>query len=286
MHLGRQFQERLISGSVGFLALYFTIFFSNLSFFQPFFILFTAIATGVALYEYYCLTVQKGFSPLYKIGILSSSIYILGVGYTIYFPQLSELPSFILLGTLLLCFLYYFQKGESPLGNLAVTLFGILYVTLPLACVIKINYFFPFGGAEDGRLWLAYVLAVSKITDVAAYFTGMLKGKSKLAPNISPKKTKEGAIGGLLAAISLSFLFGLASAFGLIPFHLTLWQSLWIGSLLSILAQLGDLTESLLKRDAKVKDSNDLPGLGGMLDIIDSLVFTLPFLYLLLQLLK
>lgn len=286
MHLGRQFQERVISGSIGFLALYFTILFSDRSFFQPFFILFTALATAVALYEYYFLTAQKGFSPLYKIGILSSSIYIFGVGYTIYFPNVSELPSFILLGTLLLCFLYYFQKGESPLGNLAVTLFGILYVTLPLACVIKINYFFPFGGTEDGRLWLSYVLAVSKITDVAAYFTGVLKGKNKLAPNISPKKTKEGAIGGLCAAIGLSFLFGLASTFHLFPMHITLWQSVWIGLLLSILAQLGDLTESLLKRDAKVKDSNHLPGLGGMLDIVDSLVFTLPFMYLLLQLIK
>lgn len=268
--------------------LYFTILYSFTPFFKPFFILCNAALIGAALYEYYRLAEHKGFSPIKTYGIGCSTLYILSVGYTLYYPTLHELPSFVLLGTLLVCFLYYFRKGDSPLVNLAITLFGILYITLSLSCGLKINYFFPPEASEDGRLWITYVLAVSKITDVGAYFTGKWKGHAKLAPSISPKKTKEGALGGTLAAFTLSICFGIISTiYGeSLPFHLTIWQSIWIGLLLSVLAQLGDLTESLLKRDAGVKDSSHLPGLGGMLDIVDSLVFTFPIMYLLLQLLK
>jgi phosphatidate cytidylyltransferase len=155
-------------------------------------------------------------------------------------------------------------------------------LTLPISCALRINYFFPTHALEDGRLWLAYVLLVTKMTDIGAYFCGKIFGKNKLAPSISPKKTVEGALGGLGAALLTSLIFAFfASHFA--PFHMTFLQSIWIGITMSILAQLGDLSESLLKRDAGVKDSSHLPGLGGMLDIVDSLVFTLPLMYLLLK---
>ena len=168
------------------------------------------------------------------------------------------------------------------MGNLAITLFGIIYLTLPISCALRINYFFPEQAAQDGRLWLAYVLLVTKMTDIGAYFCGKTLGKNKLAPSISPKKTIEGALGGLGAALITSLIFTLLAS-TLTIFPMSFLQSIWIGIAMSVLAQLGDLSESLLKRDAGVKDSSHLPGLGGMLDIVDSLIFTLPLMYLLLK---
>src|SRR5262249_52359659 len=94
----------------------------------------------------------------------------------------------------------------------------------------------------------------------------------------SPKKTWEGAISGFVAALGTSVLLR-----QLLPLDLALWQALFLGCCISILAQFGDLAESLLKRDMNLKDSNQVPGIGGVLDILDSLVFTSPFIYLFLK---
>lgn len=281
--ISKNLRDRLIVGSATFLIVTLSILYSFAPLFKPIFIFLFASVIAAALYEYYCLAKQKGFSPLVVCGILCSLVYIACLGYSFYSPGASELSLFAVLIASLACFLYYFNAGESPIGNLAVTFFGMIYLTIPLSCGLKINYFFPEGSLEDGRLWLGYVLIVSKITDTGAYFTGKFMGTKKLAPSISPKKTVEGAIGGTLLALLASFAFASLSAFLGLKFHATVLQSFWMGIVISVLAQLGDLTESLLKRDAGVKDSSHLPGLGGVLDCVDSLVFTLPFVYLLLQ---
>lgn len=283
--MSRQFKQRVLISSLSILALVFCIYYSFTSVFKPIFILINAGIIGLALLEYYQLAQHKGFQPLTFAGIGSTIIYIIAISFGLHHVQLAELPSLILLGSLLLFFLMFFKDHGSPLGNLAVTLFGIVYLTIPLGCAIRINYFFPIDALEDGRIWLAYVLIVSKITDIGAYFCGKIFGTTKLAPSISPKKTIAGAIGGGVLALIASILFFVFSpnAALLAPFKITLWQSIWIGFLICILAQLGDLAESLLKRDAGVKDSSHLPGLGGILDVMDSLVFTLPLMYLLLK---
>lgn len=135
-----------------------------------------------------------------------------------------------------------------------------------------------------GREYLFMVLSIAWIGDSGAYIIGTKWGKHKLIPRISPKKSLEGAVGGLC--------FSLLAALLARWFFITPWASRWfnldlhiihyivLGVLLGAVGQLGDLAESLLKRDAKVKDSGGIiPGHGGLLDVIDSLLFTAPVMY-------
>lgn len=232
----------------------------------------------LALIEYYHLAEEKGFRPAIVTGVATAIAYIGTLALNFYDIDSHYLPTIILWGSLLLIFLVHF-KSPSPFVNVAITAFGIIYLIIPLTCAMRINYFFP-PNFQDGRLWLSFVLLVSKATDVGAYFCGKLFGKTKLAPSISPQKTIEGSIGGLALSLVVSVLF---SKLITTTFHMTLGQSIWIGILISMLSQFGDLAESVLKRDAGVKDSSRLPGLGGALDVLDSLVFTIPFMYLLLE---
>jgi phosphatidate cytidylyltransferase len=137
----------------------------------------------------------------------------------------------------------------------------------------------------DGRWWITYLLVVTKITDIGAYFGGNLWGRRKLAPNISPKKTIEGAVVGLGCAVLASFIFHLCSEYTRY-FRLGVYEWVFLGLILGAVGQFGDLSESLLKRDANKKDSNALPGLGGVLDSLDSILFTAPIIYIYLQFIK
>jgi phosphatidate cytidylyltransferase len=278
----RQFKQRLLISSLGILGFAISIYLSYTSFFKPIFVLLNAGIISLALMEYYNLARHKGFQPHTAFGVGSSIAYIIALSMSLHNPSFATFPSFVLLASLLLLFLLFFKQQSSSLGNMAITLFGIGYLTIPLSCALRINYFFPPNALEDGRLWFAYVLLTSKMTDIGAYFSGKIFGKRQLAPSISPKKTIEGAVGGIVSAVLMSLIFTFFVSH-LASFKMTLLQSIWIGFFISILAQLGDLAESLLKRDAGVKDSSRLPGLGGILDIVDSLVFTLPLMYLLLE---
>lgn len=285
MLLSRQFQQRLLFGSLGILAAFLCIYFSHNPFFKPLFFLLTAGIISLALLEYYHLAQHKNYHPLSVTAVCCSIAYIFSLAFSLHDPQFRMLPFLVLLGTLLLFFLLMFNQQSSPLGNLAVTAFGVIYLTVPIGCALLINYHFPSEAVGDGRLWLGYVLMISKATDIGAYFSGKGLGRNKLAPSISPKKTIEGAVGGGIAAVgaSLILFYSLHTTKAVSAFNITLWQSVWLSLLICLLAQLGDLTESLLKRDAGVKDSSSLPGFGGVLDLVDSLVFTLPLMYLLLE---
>ena len=282
--MNNQLKQRIVMGSLGIIALIICIYYSFTPFFKPIFVLLIAGITSLALLEYYHLAQRKGFQPLVTFGICVTIAYTISIAFSTHYPALVGIPSLILVASLIIVFLIFFNRIPSSIGNLAITLFGIIYLTIPLGCILRINYFYASNALEDGRLWLAYVLIVSKMTDIGAYFCGKFFGKTKLAPLISPKKTVEGALGGSAAALIASVIFYLffpTSHFNSI--QLSFFQSIWIGLLISVLAQLGDLAESLLKRDAGVKDSNQLPGLGGILDVVDSLVFTLPFMYIVLK---
>ncbi len=275
-------KQRLAVGGVGMLGAIFSIYYSNAPFFKPLFLLLVVALISLALREYYYLARNKGFHPLGGCGIAISAVYTVSLMLSGSRPPWNVLPWLLLLFLFVLLFLFFFKQKESALGNLAVTLFGIIYLTIPLSCGLKINYFFSEGGGGDGRLWLAYVVLIAKMTDIAAFFCGKIWGRRPLAPSISPKKTVEGAIGGGIAALVASLVFSFFASFSGL-FSISFFQTVWIGLIISALAQIGDLSESLLKRDAGVKDSSHLPGLGGILDIVDSLVFTLPFMYLLLK---
>ena len=157
------------------------------------------------------------------------------------------------------------RQKEGAFINWVWTIAGILYVGWLLSHLVALR------GLDAGRNWVFFVLFVTWVSDTTAFFIGRRFGKHKLAPNISPGKTWEGAIGGIFGAIIMSILF-----FTSTPFHLPLvyWQAIVLSILVSIFGQVGDLVESLLKRSTGVKDSGKLmPGHGGILDRMDSLIF-------------
>ncbi|NGX57332.1 MAG: Phosphatidate cytidylyltransferase [Chlamydiae bacterium] len=259
-----QFIQRLFVGSGLILITLLWIFLSNAEPFKPFLAFAYAFFIGIVLWEFYRLPIAKGCDPLDKIGVLTGAAFILSLFYAIDHPFFP----FIILGlSLVWGFGYFLAMGTDPLINLSTTYFGIVYLALPLGCLVLIHNHFP-----DSRLWLLYAIVVTKFNDIGAYFGGKLFGKHPLTPTISPLKTYEGAISGLTISMLTSLTF---STF----LNLNLLDSLILGFCIGTLAQFGDAAESLLKRDAKIKDSNSLPGLGGLLDVVDSLVFTLPFVY-------
>jgi phosphatidate cytidylyltransferase len=160
---------------------------------------------------------------------------------------------------------------ERTLGMMA-TCFGILYLVLTLLPAFRIRFEF---GAAIGLEWMLILLAAVWVGDTAAMLAGKTFGRTLFSPRISPKKTNEGAIAGLLG--------GLGAAFVLQHFLFTDLPRLHVlaaSVLIGVFAQLGDLAESLLKRAAETKDSSHLiPGHGGVLDRVDSLLFAFPVLY-------
>jgi phosphatidate cytidylyltransferase len=147
-----------------------------------------------------------------------------------------------------------------------------------------LSYWLNLRGLEDGRNWVYLAMLTTFANDTGAYFIGRARGKHKLAPAISPAKTWEGAIGGLvsaiLAAIVIATVLELISVKVGTPFVFRYWQIILLGFLVSLFAQLGDLVESLLKRNMGVKESgNLLPGHGGILDRFDSLMFVGAVIY-------
>lgn len=160
------------------------------------------------------------------------------------------------------------KSQAETLAAVSATLLGVIYVGWFMSYLIRLRLL--VGGAG----LVAFVILVTKLGDVGAYLIGSSVGKRPLIPRISPNKTVEGFVGGLAA----SWLAALAARplLGDVP----LWQAAVPGVVLGLLAQAGDLAESLLKRDCQVKDSGAvLPGLGGTLDVLDSLLFTLPVYY-------
>jgi phosphatidate cytidylyltransferase len=283
--MSKNLRHRLIVSFIALLILLIFIYLAPHPFFKPFFASFIAASIAAALWEYYQITKIKGHRPLTKIGITTSIAYTLAIFINTQYANAVLIPAFVLAIAFVICFLYFFMRESKPLDSLSVTLFGIAYLTIPLSCAVSIVYFFHDRSPQDGRWWLLYGLIVTKMTDTGAYFVGKLAGKHQLAAYISPKKTIEGAIGGVLFAVATSILIPHLASFLSSPYSLplSLFQEVYLGIMIGILAQIGDLGESLLKRDAGIKDSNQLPGLGGMLDIVDSLIFTIPMLYFFLH---
>lgn len=264
------FQQRFLMSFLGIAFSAVAIVFSHTPPLQYLLVGTIALAQAAALCEYYTLSEAKGFQPLKKLPIIASVIYIL-LHYT--FGTETLVVPFLLVFTAI-AFITLFSKHEQSIPNMAITLFGLLYITIPLSFLLDINFL-------GSSVWLVYLLITTKIADTAAYCAGKLWGSHLLAPTLSPKKTIEGAIAGLLGSIGSSvcfFAFFYATG-SFETLHLTWAEALILGCSIGIISQVGDLAESLIKRDAQVKDSSSLPGFGGMLDVVDSLIFTTPLLY-------
>lgn len=239
---------------------------------------------GIGVWEYGRLAATKGLKPAYFLMVTIGVLEVIAFFIAHKWIHSQELPVFVFAIGLGLFFLNRFRKSEEALVNVAVEFFGVAYVAVPLSYMLAILYPIAPSTVEDGRWWLFYLIFVTKITDVGAYFIGRIWGKQPLAPHLSPKKTVEGAAAGLVCAILLSLgMVFLGRTFAGSAFPLGFIDALWLGVLIGLFGQVGDLAESLLKRDAAVKDSNKIPGLGGVLDMIDSLIFTAPIVYFYLK---
>ncbi|MEA3328202.1 MAG: phosphatidate cytidylyltransferase [Candidatus Omnitrophota bacterium] len=240
-------------------------------FFLPawWFCMFCGLFIILGLVEFFDLARSKGiFVHKYWViilGILFSMSYYFQQTLGVEFWEL-ELIAIGIIGLFL--FQFARQNGESAIVNISVSLFGLLYIAWFFSFFIKLRYL------DNGGLWISFVVLVCKLGDVGAYFIGKRFGRHKLIQRISPNKSIEGSLGGFLTSVLVAYsarLFLPAVSF----IHLLI-----LGVLLGILGQLGDLAESLLKRDSQVKDSGRIiPGFGGVLDLIDSLLFTTPVLY-------
>ncbi|MCX7722045.1 MAG: phosphatidate cytidylyltransferase [Verrucomicrobiae bacterium] len=170
--------------------------------------------------------------------------------------------------------------NQTGLTAISTTLLGVLYVPWLLNFIQGINFFPGLGGM--GKYYLLYFLVVTKLSDTGAYLVGTLLGRHKLAPRISPAKTWEGFIGAIAVAVASSVL-ATQVAGPYLPGMDTL-DALVLGAALGLGAVAGDLIESLFKREAGVKDSGGLlPGIGGVLDLLDSVLFNAPIMYLYIQ---
>jgi len=181
----------------------------------------------------------------------------------------------ILISLMLTMLVELFRNKNSAINNLGATFLGILYVGILFSALVELRQFYSDMQYERGGYLIIAILATIWICDSAAYFGGISLGKHKLFPRVSPKKSWEGAVFGFCFAI-----FAMVIAHNTIVTFLSSWDAIIIG-IIGTVGQMGDLVESLLKRDAGIKDSSHLiPGHGGMLDRFDSLMFVAPVVLL------
>ncbi len=225
------------------------------------------LAALIGLNEILLLVRRAGWRPVREEGIILGAAITAAAAFD---GQVVLLASAGIAGCLLIASAIH-RRSTEFLGDFFFTIAPVFYVALPLATIVLLRDT-PVTGLE----WLILAFAATFALDTGAYAIGRLFGKHKMAPSISPGKTWEGAVGGLLAAIGATI--GLVALFGDIP--TAYWQAALLGAAIGIVGQMGDLVESKLKRMAKVKDSGTLiPGHGGILDRLDSLVLIFPLVY-------
>lgn len=234
-----------------------------------------AAAAMVALREFYRLYFRERLTPvLYGTGLIATTLVLIGAQWPL---VLSEQPMLLLaVGSALLVPLISTQEIRYALTDSAVLVLGIVYIGVTLGYVLRTR------ALPQGEFFVFFLVLITWAADTGAYLVGSTLGRHPLAPRLSPKKTIEGVVGGLLLALGMAFV---ARTWFLDT--LTVLDCVALGVLLTLIGLLGDLFESALKRSAAVKDSGSLiPGHGGMLDRLDSLLFTGPSFYYYLTLVK
>jgi len=277
--------RRLIVSTISVCIIGILMSFSHHTAVQILLVLVMAGVVGVGVWEYGQIARAKSFDPALKAMILVAVCELFAFFAAHKKVVFSEMPSIVLIIGAIAFFLVHFKKQQEALAHIAIEFFGVCYIAVPLGFMLAIIYPISSSGqAWDGRWWLVYLIVVTKIADMGAYFIGRLWGKRKLAPVLSPKKTIEGAIAGFICSVLMSIVMGLlGSQWAPDLFSLPLLEAVSLGMCIGIIGQVGDLAESLLKRDASIKDSNTLPGLGGILDMVDSLLLTAPIVYFYLR---
>ena len=238
-----------------------------------FFLVLLDLIIFLGLREFYILMKAKGYQPFEALG------YFCALAISWYAWKQGIVISLILTGSLMLIMIReVFRRDMSQsLAHIAVTVFGIMYIGWLGSHLVMLRELPASLGMDPmmGARLIFFAALVTWATDTGAYLFCVAFGRHKLIPRISPKKTIEGAVGGLIAAGFVAWL----CTKGITPF-LTPFAAVSTGIFVGLMAQLGDLVESMIKRDVGIKDSAELiPGHGGILDRFDSLLFTVPVLY-------
>jgi len=242
-----------------------------------------AVAGALATAEYFRLARAASYEPLEIAGVALAFILPICVfGYHVgeFAPPVLTLA----FGVVLVLFaLTIFARGPGghPIGAVATTVFGVMYGAGMLCFAYGLRYHNYAVGRSAGSALVLYPLVLTWISDTAAFFVGRSVGRHKLIPSVSPGKTVEGAVGALVVCAVASWCY----AHWVLPHYAFLAMrpliAVLLGVGLSVAVQLGDLAESLIKREAGLKDSSNLiPGHGGVLDRLDGLLFALPVAYL------
>lgn len=231
----------------------------------PAYSLLIAAAAALGVLEFYGMMGLSRRHPLTLFGLIWVLLFVLVAHFEVIYiaPLLTSAVVFSLI------WLIFRSPIEGASINWVWSLAGIIYIGWML------SHFIPLRGLEDGRDWVFFAIFATFAADTTAFLIGKAWGKHSLVSKISPGKTWEGAMGGFLGAIIGGLI--LAAILPGIPIH---WQIVLLGALIGIFSQLGDLSESMLKRSAGVKDSGRLiPGHGGILDRLDSIIFTVVVVY-------
>jgi phosphatidate cytidylyltransferase len=282
-------KQRLISGTVIGVTL---ILVAN--FLPPMFgwLLLMALAALIQI-EFYAMMDQASIPVFRYVGIACGMVMISATYWTIG-PSDKQLAlsyhaeTFVVFLTLMVLFIRQFPQKHNvqPITTIAATLLGIFYGPVLLNYFTRLTFAWRENGLEaktvedTGRMLLLYLVAVVKSQDIGAYFIGCKFGKHRLFPRLSPKKSWEGAVGGVASSLLASLLFWVLAKGQLGEIPLAWYHAVILGLIMPVAGILGDLFESLLKRSANVKDSGKIiPGMGGVLDVLDSLLFGAPLLY-------
>ena len=284
------FARRLLSTVVLWGVVLSTLFSGNQFLSDYVFLLLMVVLAVTGLAEFYGLVEKEGMVCFKAWGIFGGVLLMVGTFYHFQGKlgehrtpaRVNDFESvFLILFVLGLCARQFVSKSNTK-GILAIstTLFGLMYVPWLLNFIQKIHFFPGLNG--DGRFYVLYFILVTKFSDSGAYIVGSLIGKHKMIPRISPGKTWEGFGGAIVVSTGASLLF--AQLAGGRLRGMTWMHAVTLGILLSATAVIGDLIESIFKREAGVKDSGHFfPGIGGILDLLDSLLFNAPLMYLYLR---
>ncbi len=250
----------------------------------------------VAVHEFYGLAKMKGFVPQVIAGMVLTACIIFSFAQfrlPVHSPSTGLLPIVLIAGLIVTMLLELFKGYPNPFVQVCITLAGALYLGLGLGGLYGVHEYFYIHAAVQplasdpnvitgqAAFFLIAMLASIWICDSAAFTVGRKLGRHKIAERVSPNKTWEGAIAGLIAAI-LVWILARAYVPGLEEVSLS--TAIAMGMIVGVLGQIGDFAESMLKRDAGVKDSSTLiPGHGGVLDRLDSILFVAPITFFYLQ---
>ena len=242
---------------------------------SPWFSVLVAVAAAIGALELSGMARHWGDRPIAPLAMLLAAALVLVAYYVSSRPSVSMTVQIIVLLWATLSLLWLLRRGQPALpqedsasrwlatAGVAFFIGGLLFHAPLLRSL------------DQGREWVLLLLLVTFATDTSAFFVGRAIGRTPLAPAISPSKTREGAAGGVVGAVAVSF-----AAVYVFNLDVALWKTLAIGISIGIVGQVGDLVESRLKRISGVKDSGRLvPGHGGVLDRLDSIVFNLVVVY-------